>query len=354
MCVIAIKNKGIPLPSETAFQNCWDNNRDGAGFMWADGNVVHIEKGFMKYQDFKQAVENLKDKLGEDLTEIPMVFHFRIGTAGGNIPANCHPFPLTNKINVMQKLETTTSVGIAHNGIIHIDTRSKDISDTMEWIAAQLWPLSRVCKDWYLNDHCMQIIESSTGSKLAFMLADGSIFTVGHFIEDKDGMLYSNSSYSYRWGSSRYYYHSGSGLNNITNLGEYEATHDLCYGDPDDWSLPSNSGNTRRYSTERLMMVPDGSLIEIMDTNELIEAGTDLLCYAINDKLELFIYDTTEDVAYPVINDTYVYDKQGAVLKFEYEGSEFILVDDDGLIDMAEADSFDVDDVYPYGSYNAT
>ena len=46
MCVICYKPKGIAFPEERILQNCFDNNPDGAGFMWPENGKVHIRKGF--------------------------------------------------------------------------------------------------------------------------------------------------------------------------------------------------------------------------------------------------------------------------------------------------------------------
>ena len=49
MCIIAIKPAGVKLPADTTLENCWYNNPDGAGFMYAAGGTVHIQR----LHDFK-------------------------------------------------------------------------------------------------------------------------------------------------------------------------------------------------------------------------------------------------------------------------------------------------------------
>lgn len=191
MCIIAAKPAGVAMPSEETIFQMWSSNRDGAGFMYAKKGKVHIEKGFMHYEDFHDAIEKLSKS--NDMTKLPLVMHFRIATHGGVNPANTHPFPITDSIGVLSKLKSSCTLGVAHNGIIDITPR-KGISDTMEYIISQLAPLYAGVKDFYRNEHLMRMIDNATGSRLAFLTSDGSIYTVGDFIED-NGIMYSNSSY---------------------------------------------------------------------------------------------------------------------------------------------------------------
>lgn len=191
MCIIAAKPAGVAMPSEETIFQMWSSNRDGAGFMYAKKGKVHIEKGFMHYEDFHDAIEKLSKS--NDMTKLPLVMHFRIATHGGVNPANTHPFPITDSVGVLSKLKSSCTLGVAHNGIIDITPR-KGISDTMEYIISQLAPLYAGVKDFYRNEHLMRMISNATGSRLAFLTSEGDIYTVGDFIEDK-GIMYSNGSY---------------------------------------------------------------------------------------------------------------------------------------------------------------
>lgn len=193
MCIIAAKPAGVDMPSINTLENMWFNNDDGGGFMYALSGCVYIEKGFMKYEDVQQRLDELAVK--HDLKALPMVMHFRITTHGGTKPENCHPFPITDSIGILKKLKLKTKLGVAHNGIIPIEPR-KGISDTMEYIASQLAPLSKASPRFYKNKYFMQMIDSATGGKLAFLAGDGKIYTVGRFVED-NGIMYSNDSYKY-------------------------------------------------------------------------------------------------------------------------------------------------------------
>ena len=204
MCIIAAKPIGIKMPEDKIIQNMWNNNDDGAGFMWAEDGFVHIRKGFMTYEDFKQALDEFCKN--HDTTKTPLVMHFRITTHGGTKPENCHPFPISDSVGMLSKPGVKCKVGVAHNGVIPITPR-KGISDTMEYIASQLAPLSRAVPNFYKNKDLCEMILNATGSRLAFLNDKGEIFTIGDFVEDK-GIKYSNSTFKYSglrdfgWGHS--------------------------------------------------------------------------------------------------------------------------------------------------------
>src|SRR5690606_4790814 len=130
MCIIAIKPAGIKMPATETIENMWHNNPDGAGIMYAIGGTVHIEKGFMTLKDFKKALKRLEKTV--NVTSTPIVLHFRITTHGGTSPGNCHPFPVTEKLPLLQMTKCKAPLAVAHNGIIDIKPSQKNISDTIE------------------------------------------------------------------------------------------------------------------------------------------------------------------------------------------------------------------------------
>lgn len=203
MCIIAAKPAGVDMPSIDKIENMWNRNSDGSGIMFAAGNKVHIEKGFMSYMSFIARLNELEMKY--NLKKLPVVMHFRITTHGGTKPENCHPFPISDSIGMLKKLNLTTQVGVAHNGIINIVPR-KGISDTMEYIASQLAPLAKAVPNFYKNKNLMQMISNAIDSKMAFLTSGGKIYTIGDFVEE-GGIMYSNRSYEktkswrdYTWG----------------------------------------------------------------------------------------------------------------------------------------------------------
>lgn len=202
MCIIAAKPAGVKMPKDEYIYNMFENNDDGAGFMYAVGGKVYIQKGYMQYADFLDAIEKLGAKY--DLEKLPLVMHFRITTSGGTRPENCHPFPITDSIGMLKKLRSSTKLGVAHNGIIDITT-TKETSDTMEYIVSQLSPLSRAVPKFYRDKNLMKMISNATTSKLAFLNGEGEIYTIGDFRKE-DGVLYSNNTYSYTFFSRGYKY----------------------------------------------------------------------------------------------------------------------------------------------------
>lgn len=211
MCIIAIKKKGVELPDDSIFRNCFFNNSDGAGFMYNKGGKVIIKKGYMRYADFKTALSDaLKDI--EDVVNTGMVFHFRISTQGGTNPQNCHPFPISNRDIDLQSTYFETEMGIAHNGVIDLTTthsysgwdnktkkwisRDSHLSDTQLFIRDYLYGIYKLNREFYRSKEGMKMIEKLIGSKMCFLTPDGEIRTIGAFNE-KDGMLYSNYTYSY-------------------------------------------------------------------------------------------------------------------------------------------------------------
>ena len=250
MCIIAAKPAGVKMPSMETIETMWRRNPDGAGFMYVNPQkntpTVRVEKGFMKLSSFKARIEELGRSI--DLTEAPVVMHFRITTHGGTCPENCHPFPVTDSVGVLKKLRSNTALGVAHNGIIDIRPR-KDISDTMEYILSQLAPLSKALPRFYENKHAMRMVENAIDSKMAFLNSEGHIYTIGHFVKD-EGIMYSNTTFRSWWDDPRYGY--------------------ACYGD--DWDCYSLNGSPFRTLTggkTKGTGKTKGQIVQELDTVEL-------------------------------------------------------------------------------------
>lgn len=194
MCIIAIKKKGYPLPSESIMETMFKNNSDGAGFAYHLNDKVIIQKGFMTYNAFRRALNKVEEVI--DVQNTSMLFHFRIATHGGVKPALCHPFPLSRKIPNLKRLYAQTNLAIVHNGVIPIEPKG-DISDTMEYIRTNLVDRSNKCPEFYRSKRQRKAILAEINSKMAFLDYRGNVYTVGEFITDNE-ILYSNSSYKER------------------------------------------------------------------------------------------------------------------------------------------------------------
>ena len=191
MCIIAVSKKGVRQPTLEQLHIMYENNPDGAGYMYAKDGVVNIHKGFMTWEDFKRNVED------EHFTkDDPVVYHFRISTQAGVQPSMTHPFPLTGHLPYCELLDLTCKTGLAHNGIIHMTSFTKEVrySDTAYFIA---WYMTKLIRDQEdISDPAiLDMIETLTNSKWAIMDGEtGDIQTVGHFINVK-GLLFSNTTY---------------------------------------------------------------------------------------------------------------------------------------------------------------
>lgn len=279
--------------SNEIIENMWYNNDDGAGFMYPAHGGVKIRKGFMTLKSLKKALKALEKEI--DTTATPIVLHFRIGTSGGNIAANTHPFPVSESLAALQKTQLTAPLAVAHNGVIDIRPRKKDISDTMEYILSQLAPLYQLKKDFYRREAGKQLIYNAIQSKMAFMDAAGRISLIGKF--EKDGEYYfSNSSYQTYYRSYSY----------------WDTWDDYTYKN---WSK-------KGYKTRMLQWLDDRDGYIVTDSGEIVEAFD----YLINSSGELYIYDYALDAAVPVGGQAYTH--AGTPLRFDYEKAEMMEIFD--------------------------
>ena len=108
MCIIVIKKKGAKLPKKETLKNCYVNNDDGCGYMFATGEAVQIKKGLMDFETFYKELKNDYKKF--NLKNKNVVLHFRIGTSGGLTAAKCHPFAISNNEKILNKTELQTDV----------------------------------------------------------------------------------------------------------------------------------------------------------------------------------------------------------------------------------------------------
>lgn len=192
MCVICAKPIGVKPPTKAKLEAMFNKNPDGAGYMYADGNKVHIVKGFMSFSKFYKNIEKLYKTINP--TETSIVYHFRITTSGGSIPQNCHPFPVSDSLKDLQKTNFNTDLGVAHNGVINI-TPMPETSDIMTFITRELSKLYKSVPNFLRDKNLLEMIESRIESKLCFLEPNGRITTIGDFILDDDATLVSNRYY---------------------------------------------------------------------------------------------------------------------------------------------------------------
>lgn len=194
MCIIVTKQAGYKMPAKDILQTCFMHNRDGAGFMWADSNGVHIRKGYMTFDEFYKSLYECIN----DTKKYAIVMHFRISTQGGTQRELCHPYPITSDMKLLHSLSVKCDVGLAHNGIIPLTSDgAKDYNDTMLYI--QKYASFLIKTSTYYNNKiiCDLLSESIGASRLAILSRDGHIEHIGSgwIYEKADGLAYSNTSY---------------------------------------------------------------------------------------------------------------------------------------------------------------
>jgi len=225
MCVIMTKPMGVSTPEEKVFKAMFVSNSDGAGYMYAKNKRVYIRKGFMTFEDFwSDYLDNKDDSLA-------FVFHFRIGTSGGNIADNTHPFPVEHSEGALKALRYTTDLGVCHNGIITCDI-DRGLSDTMTYIKNTLHPMYKIDKKFYDNKWFNKIIYDQTTSKWAFLNKDGEIITIGTFSEHQEapGCHFSNLSFGWRINqdfdlTTKYPYYKSYGYYSSPSVMDYNGTY---------------------------------------------------------------------------------------------------------------------------------
>lgn len=197
MCIICVKDKGVKMPTKEIFETMFKNNPDGSGLAYTTTNgETIIKKGFMDFKSFYKEIKLLQKEI--DTLNTPMIFHFRIGTAGTNSKGLTHPFPLGVNYKEMKKTTVLTNKGaMFHNGMLH-DFESKDIdlydvNDSMIFLKTVI---NQLPSDWYKNKHLKYMLKVLIGTnKLAFLI-DGKIILIGKFINDTEtGLKFSNTTY---------------------------------------------------------------------------------------------------------------------------------------------------------------
>ena len=169
-----------------------DNNPHGNGFCYAKNGQVIIQKGYMDFDSYYEALKQIPN-----IKDINLIGHCRITTHGSTSGGNCHPFPLSNSIKELKAHEIKTNVGIIHNGIIRsVQADEKnDLSDTMTYIKDVLY--KKYVKDHNFMDkkEARKEIEKEIGSKMVIMKSNGEYYIIGDFNTDSNGYLFSNYSY---------------------------------------------------------------------------------------------------------------------------------------------------------------
>ena len=195
MCIICYKPKNKKMVKYETIKTMYENNPDGAGFMYTYNGTVYGEKGFMSFDEFYRALKK-HDRIWK---QAPFVLHFRISTQAGINKECTHPFPLSSNMADLKRLTFSNDIGITHNGIIYLTSSYNNKiqhSDTMEFITDYLSLIIQNVNYWK-NDNTLTLIERLIDSKLAILDKTGHCELIGHFV-NVNGIYYSNDSYKKR------------------------------------------------------------------------------------------------------------------------------------------------------------
>ena len=210
MCIIITKEKNANPINKEVFENCWDNNPDGAGILFHDGKTSTLIKGIMNKKEFLEKVELANKK------ENSFIIHTRIATHGSVKPENTHPF-------------VSDTLGFAHNGTMPIEPL-KDRTDSESFF---LWTIADKDFEWCKENKFLLDLATHGSRCVIFDMRTGEMI---HLCEDdwkKDekyvGYSFSNTSYSYKkWTQSTGYKYGK--YDNYGCYGSYDSETNRYYG----------------------------------------------------------------------------------------------------------------------------
>lgn len=275
MCIIVYKPKQKPLPKKEILQNCFNNNDDGAGYMYAKNNQVFFKKGFLTFDSFYKELK--KDYEKNKLDNNNLVMHFRIGTSGGINKEKTHPFIISNNLHDLDKLSGSGKSCMVHNGILSdYVNNNKELSDTQNFTKDFLYPVLKLANWNFKNDYVKKLIQQQIGNtnKIIILDKNDNIYKYGEFIED-NGIYYSNTTYNY---SYKNYYSN------------YYSSY---YDDYKNWQLPFEDKKEKAKNKNELRPIDAWSEAIEFNDGYYIEPFNDLdnYKYYINDNGEIYQED---------------------------------------------------------------
>ena len=182
MCIAVLRKSNAVLSRET-LKRCFEKNDDGAGFVFAHGRKLILEKGFFTFNKFWNAFSKVPKNC-------PAIIHFRIASSGLKNKKNCHPF-LINQ-----------NCAMAHNGILHdwVGEEKDKKSDTVHFVEQILRPLLSKVPRAYLDILFQHMLEKTidVGNKMIFLDANGRHSILREYAgewDKKKGCWFSNDGY---------------------------------------------------------------------------------------------------------------------------------------------------------------
>lgn len=234
MCIIITKEKGAKPLDKKIFENCWDNNPDGAGILYHDGKSSTLIKGVMKKEDFLQKIELANKK------ECSFVIHTRIATHGSVKPENTHPF-------------VSKTLGFAHNGTMPV-IPLEDKTDSESFF---LWTIADKDMKWCKENKFLLDMATHNSRCVVFDMETGELLHLckDDWKEDKDhpGYLFSNNSYTYqKWLPAKKHDKYGS----YGSYGYYDSETNNFYGEywdlDDDYNSKEDKSKLRDWDKAAL------------------------------------------------------------------------------------------------------
>lgn len=306
MCIIATKNKGVNTINWDNLKNCFENNNDGAGYMYTSPKTknVIIKKGFMLWANFEKSLK--ADIAKNGLKNMSIVAHFRITTHGLPSAQNTHPYIISNNLKDLEALRITGNMGVCMNGIVDIKLPHKSShNDTMEYIKTYLFTLQALKRD-FLIPPVVELIDKS-GAKWTFLDSTGKITNIGTFTNSEQ---WDYSNYTYEDYSYYGYYGKNSKYGKIWNWDDYDKKWK--YNDDE------TKGDIKAISgakTEKMIELLEGYIVTA--AGEYIEIGFDYPDGVYIDiENKIYAYDYTMDklkyiegVAYTFSSGLITYDK---------------------------------------------
>lgn len=158
MCTACVFPKGTSI-TEDEFDNCWESNQDGGGFVYIDENGKFVVLKSLSLDDLKEKWKLHHAKHGE---YSPFLLHFRAASQGDVTLKNCHPF-LPNP-----------RTAFIHNGTIYKIPSTKEKSDTRVFSEEFL---SKLPHNFLANKSIMTMMDDFLGksNKLAFLDINGNV-----------------------------------------------------------------------------------------------------------------------------------------------------------------------------------
>lgn len=227
MC-IAILNKSSML-SKKSLKNCWDNNYHGAGIGYIDGNELRSYHESTSFDSFYEEYKFIRQ-----LTDQPMMLHFRIATHGMGKDM-LHPHEVTHG-----------KVTLVHNGIIR-GLGDNRISDTREFaeLLGNFRPKSVAFIDHKgVRGFAMHLLG---GTNKVILMDNRGAFrilneTLGHWDKNKD-TWYSNGSYK---GRQDYVWYGNTKVSGNSNYGKGQTAFDYS------WEKNAQGEWEKLYRTEKV------------------------------------------------------------------------------------------------------